>query len=152
MDYTNFIVMLVIILVLINIFNYTFKENFISDIKTYELVNYNTRNQNCNELTYAPKKCIVETVIPKNKIVCNESLTPITNNDISCNKKKYKKNPTVNLTYDFDLLSSFNNSQLNNAQINNNDEINNQQIENFDELNTDIRSFNSLENDLISNY
>ena len=114
--------------------------------QSFQPVNYNTLEQDCNQLTWTPSECTTKTVIPKGKNVCNDDLTPITNNQKEYKKKKkdLKKSPTLSLQYDFDLLSSFNNAQISNPNdINNN---NNQ------ELITDIRSLNSLENDLISNY
>lgn len=116
------------------------KDNFVSSSnlnfnQQYEPTNYNTRIQNCNELTYNPTECRVKTVIPSNINVCGDDLTPIDNNQKICEKKKRKdnkKNPTVSLKYDFDLLPSFNNAQIN------------------DELKTDIVSLNSLENDLLT--
>jgi hypothetical protein len=153
MSFTNssiFIVVLIVIFVII----YTGQNNldqFDPNLsQSFQPVNYNTLKQDCNELTWSPSKCTVSTVIPKGKNVCNENLSPITNNQKECKRKNkdLKKNPTVSLQYDFDLLSSFNN-----AQISNSDELNNFKINNNDhELITDIRSLNSLENDLISNY
>lgn len=113
----------------------------------FQSVDYSSLEQNCNELTAIPtnsnseskSKCKVKTVIPKNKSVCGENLSPITNNEKEYKKNEnIKKNPTLNLKYDFDLLSSFNNAQLDN-NLN-------------DDLETEIKSLNSLENDLISNY
>ena len=147
MIYLIFIVILIFILFFIYLYDLYFVEKFNNiylnnNLQSYEPVDYNIRKQDCNELTYNPKNCVVETVIPKNKKVCNNSLTPISNNDIDIKKnKKSKKNPSTSLQYDFDLLSSFNNSQLNN--LNNNVHI---------DTKTDIRSLNSIENDLISNY
>ncbi len=153
-----FVILLVIIIVVIYISGFiSNKEKFVSgydlSASTNEPVNYNTRKQNCDELTYSPEDCVVDTVIPTNRIVCNKSLSPITNNDIDCaqkNKNKKKsKNPTLSLQYDFDLLSSFNNAQLNNnlEQKNNIDEL-----KTYDDLKTDVHSLNSLENDIMSNY
>ncbi len=144
---TNLMVLLVIILVIVYFFEKKI-DNFDPNLtQSYEPVNYNTRKQNCNELTYSPDKCYVETVIPENKIVCGDNLTPITNNQKECKKSKkdtsknsdISKRPSVSLQYDFDLLSSFNGAQIDNTKTNN-------------DLMTDVRSLNSLENDLISNY
>jgi hypothetical protein len=170
----NLILILLVILVIIYLFDTYNKSNeqFYSDpnlLQSYEPVNYNKRTQNCNELTYSPSKCTVQTVVPKNKIVCNESLRPITNNQIDCDKrkKKTKKNPTVSLQYDFDLLPSFNQAQQNRnnnlEQQNRNNNLEQQKslntntndnlyVNNTPDLITDIRSLNSLENDLISNF
>lgn len=191
-----FIIVLIIILVVIYLFGSFFKEKFVSgygfgngngnghvseNIKSqiYEPVNYNTKNQNCNELTYDPEVCMVETVRPKNIVVCNKSLSPITNNDIlnnNCtrNKKKLKKNQIKNLRADtnLDLSNKSQNQSLNSELLSNksqNKSLNSellsdfdnlqqkntiQKIENFDDLKTDVKSLNSLENDLdlVSNY
>ena len=123
-------------------------------------VNYNTRAQNCDELTFSPVKCEVETAIPSNKVVCGENLTPQTNNLKECGLayKKNKKtksqtnvtdnssknplsNPLSNPQATFNLEASFNNAQINSP---------NNMVTN--DLMTDVRSLNSLENDLISNY
>jgi hypothetical protein len=153
MSQMNFIVILVVILVVIYFMDCK-KEGFNPNsmyLNSYtpEPVDYSTRKQDCNELTWSPDKCVVDTVIPPNVNVCTSSLSPITNNQKECNgkNKKTKKNPTVSLRYDFDLLPSFNNAQQNDIgekQPNN--------MENSVDLETDIRSLNSLENDLISNY
>lgn len=133
MNLFYFIVVLVIILVIFYLFKS--KEGFNYDLAyTYETVDYNTRKQKCNELTFNPNPCTVETVIPSDQYVCNESLTPIDNNNKECRRpNKEKKNKNLSLEYNFDLLPSFNNAQQ------------------YD-LKTDVRSLNSLENDLISNY
>ena len=147
-----FIILLVIILVVIYLTNFMSKENFTigydPNAFDYESVNYNTRKQNCDELTYTPEECVVDTVVPSNKVVCTESLTPITNNEKSCanNKNNRQKNPTLSLKYDFDLLPSFNQAQIDG------DEKNISELETFNDLKTDIRSLASLENDLMSNY
>lgn len=147
-----FIILLVIILVIIYLTNFMSKENFTigydPNAFDYEPVNYNTRKQNCDELTYTPKECVVDTVVPSNKVVCTESLSPITNNEKSYanNKNNRQKNPTLGLKYDFDLLPSFNQAQIDG------DEKNISELETFDDLKTDIRSIASLENDLMSNY
>ena len=189
-----FIILLIVILVFFYLYEYLYREKFISGYDPSffnpEPVDYNTRKQDCGELTYTPTDCVVDTVVPSNKIVCNKSLSPITNNDIANQKTckdnaektdkdktdkdkaekikvdkvkvdkvkankdvENKKNPTLSLKYDFDLLSSFNNSQIekkeNDVYVKNNfgDEL-----ETFNDLKTDVRSLNSLENDLISNY
>jgi hypothetical protein len=162
MNFTNdsiFIFVLIVILAMIFV-GQGYCENFDPDLsQSYQTVNYNTLKQDCNELTWSPSlsstKCTVETVVPKGKNVCENNLSPITNNQKECKKKKkdLKKSPTVNLQYDFDLLSSFNDAQINNQrQISNSDKINDILNKNNYELVTDIRSLNSLENDLISNY
>lgn len=153
-----FIILLVIILVLIYLSNFITNENFTIGYDpnsfNYANVDYNTREQNCDELTYTPEECIVDTVIPTNEIVCNESLTPITNNEKNCNKNKKnttKTNPTLSLTYDFDLLPSFNESQIDkNTNIKSNNDLD--ELETFGDLKTDVRSLASLENDLMTNY
>lgn len=157
-----FIILLVIILAVIYLTNFMSKENFVIGYESgysssynpndYGPVNYGTRKQDCGELTYTPEKCITDTVIPSNKIVCTESATPITNNEKSCaNTNTVQRNPTLSLEYDFDLLSSFND-----AQIDGGDKIPNDktvsELETFDDLKTDIKSLASLENDLMSNY
>ena len=168
-----FILLLIVILVIIYVWTNSkdyFTTGYDPSFLYQEPVNYNTREQNCNELTYSPTKCLVDTVVPSNKIVCNESLTPVTNNEkeygIKDKKGKNNKSPTLSLTYDFDLLSSFNNSQINNVNnVNNvNDEKNvnnvnnennnifNGELESLDELKTDVRSLASIENDNITNY
>lgn len=141
-----FIILLIVILVIIYIgiraeyFTSGYEPNTLS----YGLVDYQTREQNCGELTYVPNKCSVNTVVPSNEVVCNESLTPITNNDLINEKKQIKeKNPTLGLEYNFDLLSSFNNSQI---------KLNSGELETFEDLKTDVKSLGSLENDLLSNY
>lgn len=163
-----FIILLIVILVLIYLHEYLYKEKFVSgydpNFFNPEPVDYNTRKQDCDELTYTPTECVVDTVVPSNKVVCDKSLSPITNNDIA-NKKKCKasgekKNPTLSLKYDFDLLSSFNNSQINNDENNLNEDSNKvyiednfgDELETFNDLKTDVRSLNSLENDVMSNY
>ena len=147
----SFIILLIVVLVIIYLWTSS-KDNFTigydPSFLYQEPVNYNTREQNCNELTYNPTDCGVDTVVPSNKIVCNESLTPITNNEKDCGVKDKKdtNNPTLSLIYDFDLLSSFNNSQIAN------DNMVNRELESFDDLKTDVRSLASLENDNITNY
>jgi hypothetical protein len=147
-----FIILLVIILVVIYLTNFMSKENFTvgydPNAFDYEPVNYNTRKQNCGELTYTPEECVVDTVVPSNKVVCTESLRPITNNEKSCagNKNIKEKNQTLSLKYDFNLLPSFNQAQIDG------DKKNISELETFDDLKTDIRSLASLENDLLSNY
>lgn len=136
-DLFFFIVILIVILVFFYIKQIHF-ENF--DYNQH--VNYNTMEQDCNQLTHEQSKCSIKTTIPKNENICNDDFTPKTNNQIEYrNKKNLKKKPTVNLQYDFDLLSSFNNAQINNHD----NDIDK-------ELTTDVKSLNSLENDLISNY
>lgn len=157
MNFTNssiFIVMLIVVLVIIFIGQNNL-DNFDPNLsQSYQPVNYNTLEQDCNQLTWSPSKCTVETVIPSNINVCNEELTPITNNQKECKKRKkdLKKRPSVSLQYDFDLLSSFNNAQIDNSPNKNNQYVNNKNVNDDIELLTDIRSLNSLENDLISNY
>ena len=151
-----FIILLLIVLVAIFLTNFLGKENFTIGYDPnafyYEPVNYSTREQNCDELTYTPEKCIVNTVIPSNKVVCTESLTPITNNEKSGtnNKNSKQKNPTLSLKYDFDLLPSFNRSQIDGDENINKNNID--ELETFADLQTDVRSLASLENDLMSNY
>ena len=156
MNFTNssvFIIALIVILVIIYV-SQNYLDNFDPNLsQSYQPVNYNTLEQDCNQLTWSPSKCKVNTVIPSNTNVCNNDLTPVTNNQKECKKKKkdFKKRPTVSLQYDFDLLSSFNDAQIDNLP-NKNININNQNINNDTDLVTDVRSLNSLENDLISNY
>lgn len=163
-----FVITLIVILVFIYIYgmglgfgNWNGSEKFTSgydpNFLDLEPVNYNTRKQNCDELTFTPTECVVDTVVPSNKIVCTESLTPITNNQKDCDKNKQNKppNPTLSLMYDFDLLSSFNNAQINDDTNQKKLSINKlgaDELETFDDLKTDVKSFNSLENDLMSNY
>ena len=156
-----FIILLIVILVIIYVYTNTkdyFTIGYDPNFLYQEPVNYNTREQDCNELTYTPTKCVVDTVVPSNKIVCTESLTPETNNSKDCGDKNKKdtKNPTLSLIYDFDLLSSFNNSQITNDNVANNnianDNIANGELESFDDLKTDVKSLASLENDNITNY
>jgi len=153
-----FIYLLIIILVVIYMYRFiTNNENFVSGYDSNDIlnepVNYTIKKQNCNELTYSPTKCDIDTVIPSNNIVCIKSLNPITNNEIDYDKKKPKKynNPTLSFAHDYDLLSSLNNNQLDNnnkiQQNNNNDEL-----QTFDDLKTDVKSLNSIENDIMSNY
>ena len=137
-----FVILLIIILVVIYYTGFIKNvDNFVSGYDPREIrnepVNYNTRKQNCDELTYSPQQCIVNTVIPSNKVVCTKSLSPITNNEINYIEENYKKstNPTLSLKYDFDLLSSFNNAQ-----------INNDELERVNDLETEVRSLNSIEN------
>lgn len=146
-----FIILLIVVLVIIYLWTSSgenFTVGYDPSFLYQEPVNYNTREQDCNELTYSPTECVVDTVVPSNKIVCNESLTPITNNEKDCGVKDKKdtNNPTLSLIYDFDLLSSFNNSQIAN------DNMVNRELESFDDLKTDVRSLASLENDNITNY
>lgn len=147
-----FIILLIIVLVIIYLTNFIGKENFTvgydPNAFDYSPVNYSTRDQDCGELTYTPEECIIDTVVPSNKVVCTETLTPITNNERSCakNKNSKQKNPTLSLKYDFDLLPSFNRSQIDG------NEKNIDELKTFDDLKTDVRSLASLENDLISNY
>lgn len=160
MNFTNSIVFIVLSIVILAIIymgqnNLGSLDNFDSNLsQSYQQVNYNTREQDCNQLTWSPSKCSIKTVIPSNKNVCDDELTPITNNQKECKKRKKEKNKNVKLQYDFDLLPSFNNSQINSGTQNNNGtQINNNNNDNNNkELETDIRSLNSLENDLISNY
>lgn len=153
-----FIILLVIVLVVIYLINFMKKENFTigydPNAFDYEPVNYNTREQNCDELTYTPEECIVNTVVPSNKVVCTQSLAPITNNEKSCanNKNLKQKNPTLSLKYDFDLLPSFNRSQIDGNGDGDEDKKNISELESFTDLKTDVRSLASLENDLMSNY
>ena len=186
---TNFILLLLLLLIIIYVCNYTtttittttttntntidnFKSNFESgsdQIQNYQHVDYNTKIQNCNELTYDPEKCIVKTVIPSNINVCGDTLTPISNNQLENENFKTKKNtknkntknknnkPPVSLLYDSDLLSSFNDSQIDNLSLNSNQNINlkpspRDNFGNNSDLETEVRSLNSLENDLMSNY
>ena len=148
-----FVILLIVILVVIYIYGFITKnEKFVSGYDSSDMlnepINYITRKQNCDELTYSPTECIVDTVVPSNKIVCTKSMSPISNNEIDSiekeKKEKKSKNPTISLSYDFDLLSSFNNAQIEN---NTDDEI-----KSLDDLKTDVKSFNSLENDIMSNY
>ena len=79
MELINFIIVLIVILVIIYIWNPTNQtnnqENFdVNMNQQYESVNYSSRKQDCSELTFNPSECVVETVIPKNKIVCNKIL------------------------------------------------------------------------------
>ena len=167
MNLRIFIVILVVILLVIYYIDHSLsKEGFnpnlmFSNSYTPEPVDYTTRAQNCNELTWSPSECVVNTVVPSNTNVCGESLSPVTNNQKECgrNKKnKSKQNPTVSLRYDFDLLPSFNNAQQDDIQdkqelFNNVDTLkSNNYVSNDFDLETDIRSLNSLENDLMSNY
>jgi hypothetical protein len=158
----NYFVLLLII-ILIVIYTYGFiSENFVSGYDANDLlnepVNYDTRKQNCNELTYTPTECVVDTVIPSNKTVCTKSLRPITNNEIeisNANKNTVKtKNPTLSLKYDFDLLSSFNDAQIDNNNTNTTQQKMNDvnELDSLNELKSDVRSLNSLENDIMSNY
>lgn len=154
-----FVILLIVVIVVIYICGFMEKkEKFVSGYdsiySTNEPVNYSTRRQNCDELTYSPKECSVDTVIPSNNTVCSKSLSPITNNQIDNAKKKNKKckNPTVRLQYDFDLLSSFNNAQINNNLEEKDELIEINELKSLDELKTDVRSLNSIENDIMSNY
>ena len=148
-----FVILLIVILVVIYIYGFITKnEKFVSGYDSSDMlnepINYITRKQNCDELTYSPTECIVDTVVPSNKIVCTKSMSPISNNEIDSiekeNKEKKYKNPTISLSYDFDLLSSFNNAQIENNTYD--------EIKSLDDLKTDVKSFNSLENDIMSNY
>ena len=151
-----FILLLICLLIVIYMSGFFYdKEKFVSGYDSSDLmnepVNYSTRNQNCDELTYTPEKCVVNTVIPSNKSICTKSLNHIKNNEIDSAGKNQNesKNKTLDLTYDFDLLSSFNNSQIEN---NLNHKNKNDELESFDDLKTDVRSLNSIENDIMSNY
>lgn len=155
-----FIILLFVVLVIIYVWSNSkdyFNVGYDPEFLYQEPVNYNTREQNCNQLTFSPTECVVDTVIPENKIVCTESLTPITNNDKDCGVKnrqdrqdkqdrKNTQNPTLSLINDFDLLSNFNNSQINN------DNMVNDELESLYDLKTDVKSLASLENDNITNY
>lgn len=172
MNMKIFIVILLVILAVIYLMDLNCgKESFDSNsnsnlmyINSYtpEPIDYSTRKQDCNELTYNPEKCVVDTVIPSGSDVCDNSLTPITNNQKEYKKnKKIKKTPNLSLRYDFDLLSSFNGAQLNDIQTkqepkNSTGKTNSREgkyyVDNSFDLETEIRSLNSLENDLISNY
>jgi len=146
MNLTYFVILLVIIFIIIyiynkNIENFNSNSNFNSILtQSYEKVNYNTKKQNCNELTFDPNNCYVETILPSNTNVCTDKsllFTPIDNNN-----KKYEKNnkeikrKTKKLTnIENDLLSNFN------------------EHKNYDDdLFTEVKSLNSLENDIMSNY
>ena len=154
-----FILLLIIILVVIYFYSVKlekFTSGFDPDFLYSEPVDYKTKKQDCNELTFNPTECVVNTVTPSNEVVCTNTLSPITNNEIDCiksksEKKNVEKNPTLSLIYDFDLLSSFNK-----AQIDNDNEISkknqNDELETFNDLKTDVKSLNSLENDIMSNY
>jgi len=157
MNSTNFMIVLVVLLVIIYIYGMNI-DNFDPNLskstqsaQSSQTVNYNTKKQNCDELTYNPNKCYIETVVPSNTNVCvTDTLVPITNNqkEYKKNKKETIKRPSVKLQYDFDLLSSFNDSQIDNLPSINNFADN----KNTYELETDVKSLNSLENDLMSNY
>lgn len=151
-----FIFSLLIILVIIYLTNFINKENFIighdAKIYDYEQVNYHTKEQNCGELTFTSEKCKNDTVIPTNMNVCTESLIPITNNVKSYrNNKKNAKNKKNNT-----MLINDSKLNLEQLQINAEDDIyqsnNIGELETFDDLKTDVRSFASLENDLMTNY
>jgi len=108
MNFTNssvFIVVLIVILVIIYVGQGYFEKFYPNLSQSYQPVNYNTLTQDCNELTWSPSKCTVSTVIPKGKNVCNDNLSPITNNQKESKKKKkdLKKSQTLSLQYDFDL-------------------------------------------------
>jgi len=134
MNSYNLFIALLIILIIIFIWNKS-EENFDQNLsQQYENVDYNTRLQNCNQLTYSNNKCNIETVIPNNINVCNDNLIP-TDNIPSKKKNKTFKNKINN-----DLLVNLNNSEKNNFKYDEKDLI------------TEIKSLNSLENDLISNY
>ena len=140
MNSMNFILALVVLLVVIYI-HHIHTETFLN-ISTNQFdsepqpVNYNTLYQNCNQLAFDPVKCEIETVVPSNKIVCGENLTPQTNNQKECKRRiKKEPSPTISLEYPFDLGKSFNNAQINDLDTNN-----------------DTKSLNELENDLMSNY
>lgn len=132
-----FIILLIVILVLIYLYKNTNIckkfENFVGgydpNFFNPEPVNYNVREQNCDQLTYTTSKCDVKTVVPSNKIVCNKSLSPITNNDI-LNEKLLNKKKNNNISNEDNL-----------CVINRFD----------DELKTDVKSLNSLENDIETN-
>lgn len=159
MNFTNssvFIVVLIVVLVIVFI-RQNNVDNFDPNLsQSYQSVNYNTLEQDCNQLTWNPSKCTVNSVIPSNTNVCNNELTPITNNKKECTKRKkeLKKSPTMSLQYDFDLLSSFNDAQIDNLGNKNVNSYHayNKNVNNVADLMTEVRSLNSLENDLISNY
>ncbi len=139
-----FIIFMVVILVLFYMYDMN-KEKFISgydpNFLFQEPVDYEIKKQNCNELTFNPSECVVNTVVPFNKTVCNESLSPITNND-KYNAKTFnnqKENPTLSLIYDFDLLHSFNEAQIG-------------ELESLSSSKSDVKSLNSIENDILTNY
>ncbi len=138
MNSVNFILVLVVLLVVIYI-HHIHTETFLN-ISTNQFdsepqpVDYNTPYQNCNQPAFDPVKCEIETVVPSNKIVCGENLIPQTNNQKECKRQiKKESSPTLSLEYPFDLETSFNNAQIN-------------------DLDTNTKSLNELENDLISNY
>ena len=147
MESNTIIILLLIILIILFIWDLSTRENFYinqnsSNLNSpnlyypqYQGLNYNTRVNNCDELTFHKYPCKVETVIPKNKKVCNDQLIPIDNNNLKVYKKKLnntinsKPKPIANI--DLGSLMS--------------DSINNRENE------TDIKSLNSLDQDLISN-
>jgi hypothetical protein len=48
-------------------------EKFKANIEQmYDPVNYNTLANNCNELTYSEKPCVIDTVVPKTISLCTK--------------------------------------------------------------------------------
>lgn len=137
---------LIVILIIIYLMNFNLMENFNQNplySNSYENVNYNFKNQDCNQLTKSPEKCIISSVIPSNINVCHETLT---NNYKEKRKKKNFDNKSLNeLDSNFDLLSNFNN---NNELTSHQNSI----MPTENDLMIDTKSLNSLENDLLSNY
>lgn len=163
----NFIIGLLVVLVLMIIFEYNTNnnENFLNLNlnQQFQQVDWSKKEQDCNELTKS-SDCVVKTVVPTIKQVCSESnpFIPEISKQLDNNyefkpkhkikiesesesefksKSKPKSNEKLSLDENYDLLSNFNNSQINNiGDLNILDE----------NLSVEIKSLNSLENDLLS--
>lgn len=78
-----FVIIIIIGLIAIYIFYETnFCKNYKDTFQIFQPVDYSTRKQNCDELTFSPSKCSVDTVVPKRKLVCDSNLVPMRNIDI----------------------------------------------------------------------
>ena len=93
LDSNTIIIILLIFLIILFLWDMNRREPFFGG-SDYEPVNYNKRGQPCDNLT-GSNPCVVDTVIPSKKIVCNKNLDPVDTN--SCPKPKSKKNAKTNM-------------------------------------------------------
>lgn len=134
----------------------------------FQSVDYNEQKQQCNQLVHEPSKCSIDVVMPTVKSVCTNPIIPYTPtknnkestksiksaNSIGSTESDRLSTPELNINVDMtnnminknennhDLLSKYDNLQINNIG----------ELNNMDENSTnDIKSLNSLENDLLTN-
>ena len=109
-------IILIVILIVIYLMNFNLMEDFnLTPIYTdsYKNVDYNLKNQDCNELTASSEKCIISTVNPSTVNICQETEieteTSITSN---CKEEKKLKKKSLNkLESNSELLSNFKNDK-----------------------------------------